>query len=85
MTDHDQPDTLADIIRLATATGDMAAINNTHGTKADMVHAAVDAAIRAAVINGLIIVAPDAEERLVDGWGYRVWPDELTHRATKEN
>ena len=63
----------------------MAAINNTHGTKADMVRAAVDAAIRAAIINGLITVAPGAEERLVDGWGYRVWPDELTHRATKEN
>lgn len=72
-----QQEILADIIRMATHTADhanmVADMTDHRRTNAERVSGSVDAAIRGAIANGLLQVAPDAEQRLAQG--YQVWPE----------
>lgn len=68
-------DTLSEIIRMATFAADHAALNGQHRTNAQMVGAAVEAAIRAAVDNGLLLVADDADAKLAAGFTVHMGAD----------
>lgn len=74
--------TLDQIIHMATFAADNAALGGQHRTNAEMVHAAVRAAITAAVDNGVLVVAEDADAKLAAGFTVQFAAEETTDATT---
>lgn len=70
-------DVLTAVIDLACFSADLEAIEvlKRRPTKAVTVHAAVNAAIRAAVANGLLLVSPSAAQNMARGYAAESWKE----------